>query len=403
MEMNEYPLNGVRVVELGTHVAVPSATRILSTWGAEVIKVESLSGDQWRVVGRNQKCPIEDNENPFFDIQNANKTLIALNLKDEAGKKVLMALLEEADIFVTSMRLHALKKLGLDYDSLKSTFPGLIYGHFTGYGYEGPDSEKPGFDSVAFWARSGAMADWVTDSSYPLQPPTAAGDLMSGAMLCNGLLAALLAKRSNGRGTLVSNSLYGSAIWYSSSGILSTQYGNTFPKTQDRPLNPLGYAYRCRDGQWVMIGVADYNGTFPKVCDVLGIPQYRDDERFCTITAIRENIDLFMPIIKAAFQNRDSAEVVEALTAANIVSGKLSHMYDVHHDPQAIENRYVVPVRYSSGRETWFPEPPVQFSEYQAKTGAPTAGVGADTEQVLKKLGYDEATICLLRENGTIK
>ncbi|MBS1401568.1 MAG: CoA transferase [Oscillospiraceae bacterium] len=403
LKTTAYPMSGVRILELGTHVAVPSATRILAAWGADVIKVESLKGDQWRVVGRNQKCPINDDENPFFDIQNANKSLIALNLKAPEGFQIFMRLLEQTDIFVTNMRLPALKRLGIDYETLKERLPRLIYGHFTGYGYLGPDSEKPGFDSVAFWSRSGAMADWVTGDSYPLQPPTGAGDMMSGALLCSGLLAALVARQNSGRGTLVSNSLFGSAIWYSSAGVLSTQYGNTFPKAQDRPLNPLGYPYRCRDGQWVMLGVADYNGLYAKTCDVLGIAEYREDARFATITAVREHTDLFVGILREAFLRWDSAEIVDRFSEHNMVCGRLFHMADIYKDPQAVENGYVQPVHYASGKDTFFPEVPVSFSDYESRTASATGPVGMDTGEVLESMGYTAGDIADLRDRGVVK
>ena len=150
MERN-LPLEGLRVVELGTHFAVPSVARMLADWGAEVVKVEGINGEPWRTVGRNQKCTITDEENPFFTVPNANKKFLALNLKSADGKTALMKLISTADIFLSNMRIPALTKLGFDYDTLSAAYPELIYVHFTGYGYQGPDAAKPGFDSVAFW------------------------------------------------------------------------------------------------------------------------------------------------------------------------------------------------------------------------------------------------------------
>lgn len=121
--MANLPLEGMKVVELGTHFAVPSVTRILADWGADVVKVEGLKGDAWRIVGRNQKCPIVDDENPFFTVPNANKKFLALNLKDPDGKEAMMKLVADADIFVSNMRLPALTKLGFSYDQLKESFP----------------------------------------------------------------------------------------------------------------------------------------------------------------------------------------------------------------------------------------------------------------------------------------
>ena len=398
-----YPLSGIRVVELGTHVAVPCATRFLADWGAEVIKIESLSGDQWRVVGRNQMCPIAEEENPFFDIQNANKKFISLNLKTSFGLDVLMRLLETSDIFISNLRLPALQKLQVDYDSLKERFPRLIYGHFTGYGYTGPDADKPGFDSVAFWARSGAMTDWGAEGAVPILPPTGAGDMMSGTILCCGILAALQGRCVTGQGCFVSNSLLGSAVWYNAAGVVSTQYGNVFPKEAGRPANPFGYQYRCRDGEWLMIGVADYNGTYPGVCEVLGLEQLKGDPRFCRIDQVKYYIDDFMSILREAFSKKDRDEWILELGRKKIVCGKISHMRDLWSDEQVLANGYVRPVQFTNGHRALYPEIPVQFIGYETKKSTPSKPAGGDTAEVMRSLGYSDAQIDQGRTNGALK
>ena len=151
------PLEGIKVVELGTHVAVPMAARLMADWGAEVIKVESLTGDLWRSYGLNVKTPVTDEENPIFAVPNANKRLIALNLKTDKGRE---------DVFMSNVRLKGLKGLGLDYESLSRRFPKLVYFHFTGYGYDGPWAKRPGFDIAAFWS-AGAMIGRRTPFPHP--------------------------------------------------------------------------------------------------------------------------------------------------------------------------------------------------------------------------------------------
>ena len=153
------PLEGVKVIDLTYFVAGPGAARILADWGADVIKVEGLKGEEWRILGKNYGIPYTAEENALFTAQNANKKFIALDLKKEDGKEALLKLLENADVFISNVRLKSLVKMGLDYDSLKERFPRLIYCHFTGFGYEGPDAARPGFDMAAFWARSGAIVD----------------------------------------------------------------------------------------------------------------------------------------------------------------------------------------------------------------------------------------------------
>ena len=404
MTNENLPLSGMRVVELGTHFAIPSVGRMLADWGAEVVKVEAPKGDQWRVVGKNQMCPIVDEENPFFMIPNANKEFVALNLKDEDGKQALIKLIGTADIFMTNMRLKPLTKLGFDYETMKELYPSLIYVHFTGYGYEGPDKDLPGFDSVAFWARSGAMLDWGTEGNFPFLAPTGAGDAMVGSILTAGVLAAVVGREHTGKGTLVSSSLMGSSIWYNSSCVVSTQYGNHFPKDKDHPANPFGWQYQCADGEWLMIGVVDYAGTYAKIMPLMGYDDLVDDERFNTISAVQQHLDEFMPILRKGFMQRSRDEWVEAISAMTVVVGKIGHLTDLAHDPQAIANKFVEPVVFPSGNSVQMPTIPVGFSEYKTDERYDVKGaIGEDTRKVLSDIGYSDADIESMIERGAAK
>lgn len=403
--MNEQkkPLEGLKVVELGTHFAVPAVGRMLADWGAEVIKVEGLKGDAWRYVGKNQLCPTVDEENPFFTVPNANKKFLALNLKTPEGKEALTKLIGTAEIFISNMRMPALKKLGFDYETLSALYPGLIYGHFTGYGYKGPDAAKPGFDSVAFWARSGAMIDWETAGSFPFLAPTGAGDAMTGSILCAGILAALLGKRASGKGTFVSSSLMGSSIWYNNAAVVSTQYGNKFPKDKDHPANPFGWQYECADGEWLMIGVVDYADAYRKIFHLFGRDDLVEDERFNTIGAVQQHMDEFMPILRGYFKQKPRDEWVRLIGELNIVIGKIGHLSELATDPQAVANEFVKDVTFPSGKTVAMPTIPVEFSDYETRdVYQPTGSIGSDTAGILASIGYTEQEISDMRTNGAI-
>lgn len=402
--MSNLPLNGIKVVELGTHFAVPAVARIMADWGAEVIKVEGLGGDAWRTVGRNQKCPIVDEENPFFTVPNANKKFLALNLKNPEGKEALIKLIGTADVFLSNMRMPALTKLGFDYETLSALYPGLIYAHFTGYGYKGPDAAKPGFDSVAFWARVGSMLDWGTEGSFPFLAPTGAGDAMTGSILCAGVLAALIGKKETGKGTFVSSSLMGSSIWYNNAAVVSTQYGNKFPKDKDHPANPFGWQYQCADGEWLMIGVVDYADAYKKLMPLFGHPELVDDERFNTITAVQQHLDEAMPVFREGFLQDTRDNWVERIGALNIVIGKIGHLSELATDPQAIANGFIKEVTFPSGKTVAMPTVPVEFSAYDAGDAyEPTGAVGRDTDEVLAQVGYSTDQIETLRTSGAAK
>lgn len=403
MANHNFPLDGVKVLELGTHVAVPLATRVFADWGASVIKIEGLSGDPWRVVGQNQKAPVADDLNPYFTLQNANKEMISLNLKDEKGKEIFFKLVEDCDIFVSSMRLKALKNLGVDPDTLLAKYPKLVYGHFTGYGYNGPDCDKPGFDVVAFWSRTGSLVDWGAQGGFPFLPPTGAGDSMTGSILASALLAAFIGAKSTGKGTLVSTSLYGAGCWYNGNYIISSQYGNVLPKDKNKPNNPLGQPFQCSDDEWLFLGVDNYKLKYPIVCEVLGLDDIKEDERFCTIGAAKENVEELLGIVREAMKKQKRDDLVAAFGERNIVCGPIRHVADIPSDPQARENGYVVPVTFPSGDTVDMPGNPVHFGSYDKPDYKCTNEIGRDTDAVLGRYGYSPAELEELKKNGSIK
>ena len=150
-------LSGVKVIELSTFIAVPACARFFADNGADVIKVEAKGGDAVRWNGTSEGRSDSPYENTTFDLENANKRGIVLNLKSEEGKKILFQLLDDADVFLTNWRPQALEKNGLTYEALHEKYPKLVYGTLTGFGENGPDKDRPGYDFTAFWARGGVM------------------------------------------------------------------------------------------------------------------------------------------------------------------------------------------------------------------------------------------------------
>ena len=186
------PLEGIRVIEMANYVAAPIVGRMLADMGAEVIKIEGRGGDAWRNTSASHTQTGWD-ENPLFDLFNVGKKSLSLNMKTPEGKKIFFELLEKADVLITNTRQQSLVKLGVDYDSLKDRFPRLIYATLTGYGYEGPDCNAPGFDNIAFWSRPGFSADMTIEGpgSYPVNSRYAMGDTISGTTLFGGIMTAL--------------------------------------------------------------------------------------------------------------------------------------------------------------------------------------------------------------------
>ena len=399
-----YALSGVKVVELGTHVVVPTATRVLADFGAEVIKIENLLGEEWRYVGKNLGVPVTTEENAVFTNQNSNKKFIALDLKTEDGLAVLERLIEQADIFCTNVRQKALEKMGIDFQTLKERFPKLIYCHFTGFGYEGPDKDRPGFDMAAFWARSGALADWANIGSFPAKPIGAFGDSSSANFIINGMLMALYARERTGLGTLVSSSLYGSSIWLNSIGIITAQepYNIPYPTSRFEPALPLSHIFECKGGDYIIMTIIDYEPKREFAFKLLGMEEYLDDVRFDTLEHTRENLEAFVKIVNEKFLAKTRDEWAEYFKENGVVYEKLVHYKEVPSDIQASANNYLQDITFQSGTTIKMTRYPLLMSEYDSKPISPSAQVGRDTKAVLSAAGYSEDQILEMEKNKAV-
>ena len=200
------PMEGIKVVELGVWVAGPAAGGILADWGADVIKIEPPDGDPARMFGR--MLGIEDGLSPPFEMDNRGKRSIVLDLATNGGRATTYELLDGADVFLTNIRPGALKRTGLDFETVATRNPRLVYGLITGYGESGPDAGRAAFDVAAFWARAGLAHLLTRPGDTPPFQRGGMGDHMAGMTLAGAVCAALVARGSTGNGQLVSTSLY---------------------------------------------------------------------------------------------------------------------------------------------------------------------------------------------------
>ena len=195
--MTDGPLHGYRVVELGVWVAGPAAAGLMADWGADVVKVEPPAGDpQRRVFGA---LGIADQQGvPPFEIDNRGKRSVVLDLQTDEGKAQMGRLLATADVFVTNVRPDALERLGLGHEHVMARYPRLVYASLTGYGLEGPERNRAGYDIGAFWARSGLAHTLVPPDELPPSLRSGMGDHTTGVALLSGVLAKLLERERSG-------------------------------------------------------------------------------------------------------------------------------------------------------------------------------------------------------------
>lgn len=404
------PLKGVTVIDLTYFVAGPGTAKILADWGADVIKVEPSFGDPGRGTGGTMSAPTGRDCNPFYTAYNANKRGLSLNLKNQAGLDILDKLLATADVFVTSYRTGALKRLGLDYEALGAKHPHLIWAQINGFGDFGPARDNPGFDTVAFWARSGAMLDIAEKDTSPINPPIGFGDATTSCSLSGGICAALYQKAKTGKGCKVMVSLFAQAIWNNSALIVSTQYGDEYPKTRKNAVSPVIDSFRCSDGKWLFLSILEPDRYNNILMTVLGRGDLVDDPRFCTAAAAKKNGPALIEIISAEFAKHTQDEMVSLLTAADIAHERIQHVAEVLEDAQALENRYVLPVQNLDGSYTKQAMSPIRFCLEEPRSIddiAPTVHsqaplIGQHSAQLLSEYGYSADEIDRLAAQGVI-
>lgn len=396
------PLEGIKVVELASFVAAPAAGRMLAEMGADVIRVESTAGDPWRFYGVNCGLPVADEENPLFDLYNLGKRDIQLDTKTPEGKEILLRLLGEADVFITNNRLKSLVRAGLDYDSLKDRFPKLIYGLVTGYGQTGPDVDAPGYDGVAFFSRSGMLADMAEPGGYPASAPGCVGDGATGAALFGGICAALLNRERTGMGDFVETSLFGNAVWLCGTMSAFEQYGYHYPKKRSE-MGALYTFYKCKDGEWLHLAVTQHDRYWKPLAEALNVPELAEDERFKNAALISRNRAQLIPLLEQAFSQFDYDEIAARLRERDIVFDRMRHYRELAADPQAVANGFVKEHIYENGHSFMMTMLPVHMRNMDETGTGRGPQMGEHTDEILKQYGYSEEAILRLKEAKAVK
>jgi len=398
------PMEGIRVIELSTMLAGPMTARILAEWGADVIKVESMNGDAWRKQAGTTMSPCTKDANPNFDMQNLNKRFVSLNMRTQKGHDAMMKLLENADVLVTNYRVQALEGMGLAYEQLKDRFPRLIHGSVLGYGAEGPEKDRPGYDYTAFFSRSGLMADLAPSGGEPLVPVGGIGDHSVAVALAGGIAAALYRREVTGQGDKVDVSLLQSGAFIASTGVLNGFNGRKLPRNRYDCGHAGSNTYQGSDGEWFYLAIIDYR-RFPEFCQVIGMPEIATDPRFCTADVYYKNKAALTKIFDAKFAEHPVSYWHELLDKHDLPHEVLRHFKDIPEDPQVKANHYAYYHEYVDGTKTVFVNGPVHFgsiepSEIPCRISGP---IGRDTAAVLGELGYSEEQISAMYEAEEIR
>lgn len=399
------PLSGYKIIEFATYVAAPSGVRILADWGAEVIKIEGPSGDDYRTNWNVYCMPGEsDLYNPCFDLVGVNKRFMVVDLRTDEGREILYKLLEDAQAFVTSARDKALKKLGCDWETLHAKFPRLVYGHVRGYGENGALRDMPGYDYTAYHARSGVGGSLYEKGGSPMIGGPGFGDLQTGLALAGGIAAALVGAERTGVGDRVVVSLNAVGVYVMSLAHTAAQYGGyILPTSRRSTSNPFNSTYKTKDNKWIQFCVAAPELGYNHFMETIGRGDLKDDPRYCKMAYMREHHhEEFIDIIEEALAQKTMAEWEKILTEADIAFGPLYESADVLKDSEIWDNEYAQRVTYPTGDEAILMHPPARLDSIGTAPLVTSRGIGADTEAILREHGYAEDQIRVWEESGVV-
>jgi crotonobetainyl-CoA:carnitine CoA-transferase CaiB-like acyl-CoA transferase len=394
--------SGLKVLDCASFIAAPAAATVLSDFGADVIKIEPPgAGDPYRNLPNLPGYP-RSPHNYAWMMEARNKKSLALDLAGPEGKAVLRRLVAEADVFITNFPPAVRQRLGVTYAELAPLNDRLIYACFTGYGDRGEEANKPGFDSNAWWARSGLMDLVRADAdTTPARSVAGMGDHPCAMALYGAIVTALYQRERTGKGTQVKSNLMANGVWASSVLAQAKLCGATFEerRPRERALNAVTNHYKCRDGRWIILSLLNEEKQWPALTRCLGRDDLTLDPRFATKTDRHARSIELIGIFDQVFATRDLADWRKALDGSGLIFGVVGILDDIPNDRQMLDNDVLVPFE----NDTMLTINSPIWIDGSAKTRPRhPPELGQHSDEILRSVGFDDDAIRQLRASGTV-
>ena len=392
--------SGLKVVDLASFIAGPSAAVILSDFGADVIKVEPPSGDYWRHA--NQIPPQPFAKDPYqWHLQNRNKRGLALDLKSPGAQPILEKLVKWADVLIVNTPHPGRKRLKLEYEDVVQWNPRLIYADVTGFGDKGPDAELPGFDITSYWARSGLLSMTRDAGAPPTWPVAGSGDNATAVGVYSAIVTALYRRERTGKGSYVTTSLLAEGIWSASVSIQGALSGAKFYGLHDRknPANAALNVYQAADGTWFVLLVTP--DKVQAVAKAIGRADLLTDPRFSPANLVA-NMPQLAAILDEVFGAQPMSHWYEVFNNVHVTFGAVRDPQEVVNDPQLRANDIVVPLEGAGGKLTSTISSPIQVHGVTKVPAKRAPELGEHNEEILQELGFDAKQINSFLASGTV-
>jgi formyl-CoA transferase len=383
------PLDGLVVLDLSRILAGPTCTQLLGDLGAEVIKIESLAGDDTRQWGPPFAMDADGQAtdlSAYFMSSNRNKKSVAVDLTDPEVQTMLHDLAGRADVVIENFKPGGLRKYSLDHETLCAAYPGLVYCSISGFGQTGPNRDKPGYDLMA-QGYGGIMSITGEAGEEPMKVGVGVADVVCGLYAATGILAALRHRDATGEGQHIDLALVDTTMsWlvnqglnYLTSGIAPTRAGNAHP-------NIVPYQVFATSDGYVIVAVGN-DSQYARFCDYLGQPDWATDPRFATNTARLAHRDTLVPMIAEALMGRTMQDVIDGLEARRVPVGPVNTIEQALESDQAQARGMTItlPAPQTAAGEVRLIGNPLKFSRTPVSYRTAPPATGADTDTVLKR------------------
>jgi crotonobetainyl-CoA:carnitine CoA-transferase CaiB-like acyl-CoA transferase len=392
------PLEGVRVLELARTIAGPFCSMTLADMGADVIKIEEpRQGDETRGM-----TPIWNGESAVYLAVNRNKKSVAIDLKSDAGREIVLRLADLSDVLIENFRTGALERMGLGYAQVSARNPRIIYCSVSGFGRTGPLAHKAAYDFIV-QGYGGGMSVTGTPGAEPVRIGYPSADITAGLLAYGGIMTALWAREKTGRGQLVQASLLAGQIATMTHFAIATQVTGVSPKPMGHAIGTTApyQAFMAAD-RYFLLAVGN-DGLWQRFCQAIERPQWIDDPRYATNSARVANRAQLVSALADIFATRSAGEWVELMDQAGVPASLIQNTGEVLEDAQVREQELVVSLPHPKIPELKVAGVPIKLSETPGRVLSPPPLLGEHTRQTLRDIGIDEQQIDELTKKGVIR